>query len=131
LDDYLNGRLEVSNAVLGKRIVLPSTHNGGPRYMQQSFNDAMTMVRRDGKPDLFITITCNLQDPDILENIEPDEQPIHRPDIVARVFKLKVDQFIIDIVKGETFGEVISWCYVIEFQKRGLPHMHTLFTLAN
>lgn len=28
------------------------------------------------------------------------------------------------------FGKAISHVYVIEFQKRGLPHMHLLITLA-
>jgi hypothetical protein len=30
----------------------------------------------------------------------------------------------------EIFGRVVAWVYVIEFQKRGLPHIHALFTLA-
>lgn len=28
------------------------------------------------------------------------------------------------------FGRVVAWIYVIEFQKRGLPHIHAIFTLA-
>jgi hypothetical protein len=28
------------------------------------------------------------------------------------------------------FGQVIAYVYVIEFQKRGLPHAHILLTLA-
>jgi hypothetical protein len=60
LDDYLCGRLEVSNAELDRRVILPSTHVGSPRYMQQCFNDAMALVRKCGKPDLFITMICNL-----------------------------------------------------------------------
>ncbi|ELP83985.1 hypothetical protein EIN_124660 [Entamoeba invadens IP1] len=29
------------------------------------------------------------------------------------------------------FGTLIAWVYVIEFQKRGLPHSHILVVLAN
>lgn len=32
---------------------------GGPRYMQQRKQDAMVYVRNFGRPDLFITMTCN------------------------------------------------------------------------
>ncbi|KAK1385751.1 hypothetical protein POM88_007820 [Heracleum sosnowskyi] len=44
------------------------------------------------------------------------------PDIVARVFRLKLDQLLNDIKKGGYFGVCIGVMYVVEFQKRGLPH---------
>ncbi|CEP07425.1 hypothetical protein [Parasitella parasitica] len=44
---------------IGKRVILPSTFIGGPRHMAQLYQDAMSLVRRFGKPDLFITFTCN------------------------------------------------------------------------
>jgi hypothetical protein len=72
--------------------------------MQQCFNDAMALVRKCGKPDLFITMICNPEDPDIVENLEGDKKPIDRPEMVARVFCLKKDQLLNDIVKGELFG---------------------------
>jgi hypothetical protein len=130
LDDYLHGRAEINNAELGRRVVLPSSHVGSPRYLQQCYNDAMSLVRKFGKPDLFITMTCNPQDPDIVENLEPGQSPIDRPDLVARVFNLKKKKLLEDIIEGEKFGKTIAHCYVIEFQKRGLPHMHLLVTLA-
>ena len=34
-----------------------------------------------------------------------------------------------DLTKHNVMGKVVSWCYVVEFQKRGLPHAHVLFTL--
>jgi len=33
------------------------------------------------------------------------------------------------IVRQKFFGEVKAFVYVIEFQKRGLPHVHILVTL--
>ena len=35
---------------------------------------------------------------------------------------------IVDIKSGHIFGNVIAYVYTIEFQKRGLPHCHALFT---
>ena len=34
------------------------------------------------------------------------------------------------IIKGQIFGEVVAYFGAIEWQKRGLPHAHFLFTLA-
>ena len=39
--------------------VLPS-FTGSPRHMQQLYQDAMAIVRKHGRPDLFIIMTCNL-----------------------------------------------------------------------
>ncbi|XP_019150680.1 PREDICTED: uncharacterized protein LOC109147533 [Ipomoea nil] len=52
-----------------------------------------------------------------------------RPDIVCRVFKLKLDCLIKEIKNGKLFGRVKAVIYTIEFQKRGLPHAHILLFL--
>ena len=46
------------------------------------------------------------------------------------MFKQKKDQLLKDLAKGGIFGKVIADMYVIEFQKRGLPHAHILIILA-
>ena len=74
----------------GVPVVLPSSFLGSPRDMHARYQDAMAVVRVHGKPDLFITFTCNPNHPDILENLLPGQQPKDRPDIVARVFKALV-----------------------------------------
>ncbi|KAK1347231.1 hypothetical protein POM88_055054 [Heracleum sosnowskyi] len=51
------------------------------------------------------------------------------PDIVARVFRLKLDQLLDDINKNSYFGVCVGVMYVVEFQKRGLPHVHMLIWL--
>ena len=50
-------RGDTSCKSLGKRIVLPTTFTGGPRYMIQNNQDAMAICRWAGNPDLFITFT--------------------------------------------------------------------------
>jgi hypothetical protein len=114
---------------IGKRVILPSTFIGGPRNMNQLYHDAMAIVRSRGKPDLFITVTCNPVWPEILEAIDADQKAEDRPDIVARVFKLKLDAIMNDIVHEKVFGETAGQVYTIEFQKRGLPHAHILIIL--
>ena len=116
---------------LGRRVVLSSSFIGGPRAMRQLYQDAMSVVTRHGKPDLFITFTCNPRWPEITENLQPGQDASNRPDLVARVFNLKVKELIEDIVDNKVFGPVKAYFYVIEFQKRGLPHLHLLLMLQN
>ena len=91
----------------------------------------LSLVREYGKPDLFITMTCNPKWPEIVNELRPGQEPQDRPDIVARVFKDKMDQLMNDLVQGECFGKVVGYLYCVEFQKRGLPHVHILLILAN
>ena len=51
-----------------------------------------------------------------------------RLDIVARVFALKVKELIKDLRAG-ILGPHAAHVYTIEYQKRGLPHMHLLLFL--
>lgn len=99
---------------IGKRIVLPSTFTGSRRYMSRVYHDAMAIVRQYGKPDLFITITTNPSWPEIKEQLLPHQKAQDRPDIVARVFQLKLDELILDLKKG-IFGKLEAYVCTIEF----------------
>ncbi len=65
--------------------------------MQEYIQDAMTYVRHYGRPDLFITFTCNPNWEEILSLLLPGQQSIHRHDITARVFKQKL-KCLIDFI---------------------------------
>lgn len=100
--DYINnGSSETS-----RPIILPSTFQGSPRNMRERYHDAMAMVTKYGKPDLFITMTCNPYWPEIKNNLFEGQTTADRPDLVARVFNLKFKALINDIVSGKVFGEV-------------------------
>ena len=60
LVDRLSNTANDMNCQVGKIVILPSTFVDSPRYMMQNYQDAMTIVCMKGKPDLFITMTCNL-----------------------------------------------------------------------
>ncbi|KAK7340503.1 hypothetical protein VNO77_21209 [Canavalia gladiata] len=123
-------RGENNPARIGKRIVLPSSFTGGARYMFQNYQDAMTICRWTGYPDLFITFTCNQKWPEIHRTLQHHTlRAEDRPDLLCRVFKIKLDHLIMEIKEGNVFGKVISVVYSIEFQKRGLPHAHILIFL--
>ncbi|XP_045455661.1 uncharacterized protein LOC123665392 [Melitaea cinxia] len=98
----------------------------GPRYLHEKSQDAMTYVRNYGKPDLFITATCNPNWSEIKENINTNLTPQDRYDIVNRVFHLKVQKLLHLINKSHIFGPPRCHMYTIEWQKRGLPHVQLL-----
>ena len=130
-EDWLAGD-EIGNPDdLGQRVVLPSSYIGGPRHLQQQYQDAMTIARFFQKIDLFITMTANPSWDEISRELLPGQTSYDRPDIVARVFKLKKEELLNDIYKKQIFGRVVAYLYVIEFQKRGLPHVHLLVVLEN
>ena len=66
-----------------------------------------------------------------MSELRPGEKAQDRPDLVARVFKLKKDKLMKDIVFGKVLGRVPAYLWVIEFQKRGLPHAHILVILSD
>jgi hypothetical protein len=49
----------------------------------------MAICREYHKPDFFITMTCNPKWEEITKELRPGETVEDRPDLVARVFKLK------------------------------------------
>ncbi|XP_073129973.1 uncharacterized protein [Henckelia pumila] len=127
VDSVVGG--ETRGGEVGHRMVLPSSFIGGPRDMRRRYLDAMALVRNFGKPDLFITMTCNPEWPEIKNHLFPGQTSHDRPDLVSRVFRAKLVDLKNQIIKENFFGSVIAYVYVIEFQKRGLPHCHFLLIL--
>ena len=116
---------------IGQLTILPSSFTGGMRYMHERTQDAMTYVRCHGRPDLFITFTCNPKWPEIDTQLMPGQKSQDRHDLLARVFRRKVVILMDLIVKGSIFGKTRCYMYTIEWQKRGLPHTHILIWLAD
>ena len=131
--DHMHSEAEQSGNRIGKQIILPSSHPGSPRCMYQHYQDAMSMVSQLGPPDVFLTMTLNPNDDDIKQALMDiganPSKPYYYPHVVVRVAYLKFQKLMQEVVKNEIFGKVAGWVYVIEFQKRGLPHMHALITL--
>ncbi|XP_053206261.1 uncharacterized protein LOC128390551 [Panonychus citri] len=76
-------------------------------------------------------MTCNPNWPEITGSILPNEKWFDRPDITVRVFNGKVEEMKNLLLKNKIFGQVTSLICVIEFQKRGLPHLHLLLNVSN
>ncbi|KAL6546679.1 hypothetical protein OROMI_022400 [Orobanche minor] len=127
-DAVLRGNAPTTS--IGKHFVIPTSFTGGPRYMIQNHQDAMAICKWYGFPDLFITITCNPKWPEISRYLSSvNSNPEDRPDIVCRVFKMKLDVLIKDLKDHGLLGKTQAVIYTVEFQKRGLPHAHILLFL--
>ncbi|CAE1246573.1 unnamed protein product [Acanthosepion pharaonis] len=92
---------------LGKPCILPSSYTDDPRYMHERTQDAMTYVRHYGRPDLFVTFTCNPKWVEITRELFPGQQYSHRPDLIARVFRLQLCKLMDLILKGQVYGRVV------------------------
>lgn len=82
-------------------------------------------------PDLFLTMTCNPRWPEIVENVPPGADASLYVDVVARVFIGKWRALLKDIVVGQIFGPVLAYCWRVEWQFRGWPHIHSMWILAH
>ncbi|XP_009791383.2 uncharacterized protein [Nicotiana sylvestris] len=112
---------------VGQRVILPASFIGDPREMHRRYMDAMDLVQR--LPDLFIIMTCNPDWAEIQENLCEGQFAQDRPDLVTRIFRAKLQDLKDQIFKKKIFGPVAAHVFVVEFQKRGLPHIHLLIIL--
>jgi hypothetical protein len=115
---------------------LPSS----PINMCEQKQKCLTIMGTHGKPSHFITFTCNPLWPEITRALAEHGLKPHEwdkcPLLVARMFKIKKDRLLDDLRNGNFLGyrppnrvrvkkrPVITICYVVEYQKRGLPHVH-------
>lgn len=56
----------------------------------------------------------------------PIDEVENRPDVISRIFWVKLEEVKKDMLRKHIFGKVVAFTYTIEFQKRGLLHAHFL-----
>nr|XP_025680334.1 uncharacterized protein LOC112781559 [Arachis hypogaea] len=101
---------------IGTQIILPSSFTGGRRYMFNRCQDAMTICKHFGYPDLFLTITCNPNWPEFQRFSERERIPIaDRSDISCRVFHAKLKCLLSDLKEGVFFGPLNATHINLEF----------------
>lgn len=104
---------EQNGDAVGKRRVLASSFIGGPRDKLRRYLDAMALVRKYGKPDVFLTMTCNPNWEEITRELETGQTPQDRPDIVVRVFRAKLQEMKKQLFEKAILGKVQAYTYVI------------------
>ena len=114
---------------VGAPIILPAHFAGSPRWYHALYHDALALPAAFHLPDLFVTVTFNPEWPE-LARMMPAHGNVHdHADVVARVFWMRFSRIMKDIFDHGVFGEVLSYCYRIEWQLRGFPHAHVLLIL--
>ncbi|XP_074336775.1 uncharacterized protein LOC141673947 [Apium graveolens] len=108
---------------VGKAVILPASFTGSQRYMSQYFKDSLAICRAIGHPSLFLTMNCNSKWPEIQELLKllPNVNHVDAPDIVSRVFKLKLDQLLDLIKKKNYFGKCIGVMHVDQLVSAEIP----------
>ena len=73
--------------------------------MSQLYQGAMTIVRKYGMLDLFIIFTCN---PLWALSFLLEQKATDRPDLIVRVFKLKLRELLNDNLKRHVQGKPLA-----------------------
>jgi len=93
-------RGETNPSSIGRRTVFPASFTSGTRYMFNNCQDVMAICKKFEYLDLVITITCNVNWSEIRDFVSPRSlSASDKPDIVCRVFKMKLDQMMTDFKK--------------------------------
>jgi hypothetical protein len=71
-------------------------------------------------------MTANPKWPEVEEAIPAGTEDRARMDIVARIFQLKLSHLKMLLFKQNFLGKTVAHIFTIEFQKRGLPHVHLI-----
>ena len=88
----------------------------------------MAICRHFHKLDLFLTMTANPKLPEIIHSLFPGQTAPDHPDIVSQVFEQK-KKALLKLIDNGFFGISAAHIHTIEFQKRGLSHIHLLIFL--
>jgi hypothetical protein len=75
----------------------------------------MALVKKFGKPDLFITMTCNPNWLEILHELRPGEEAKNHPDLTSRVFNMKFNALLKDLLQNGVLGIAMVDIHVVEW----------------
>ena len=99
--------------------------------MFELYQDSMSIVRKYGNPDLFITFTCSPKWEEISSALSLNQKATDRPDLTKRVFRIKLRKLLNNICVKYFLGRILAHVYTIEFQKRDLLFAHILIILSD
>jgi Helitron helicase-like domain at N-terminus len=108
-------------------VYLPSGFIHSPAWSAANVSDCLALRKALGPITLFITFTTNPKWPEIVSELRPGEVAFDRPDVLIRAFQRRSSLFMKDISKY--LGPIRYHIRIMEFQKRGLPHLHIAVAL--
>ena len=81
--------------------------------MRRRYMDAMALVRKYSRPDIFLTMTCNPNWDEIRRELYLGQTPQDCPDLVTRVFRAKLEELKRSFLEDHILGEVQAYVYVV------------------
>ncbi|RCV25517.1 hypothetical protein SETIT_5G173100v2 [Setaria italica] len=109
--DYIRNNQDILRADLYQGLVdswrmgVEDADEVGPRNMRRRYMDAMALVRKFGKPDIFLTMTCNPNWDEIKNELYPGQSPQDRPNLVSRVFRAKLEELKKMLMEKDILGK--------------------------
>jgi hypothetical protein len=96
---------------------LSESYVGGPRHLKSLAKNALVIVSALGPPSVFITLTCNADNPAIVCRLLPGQTAFDRPDVVVQVFRAQLRAFLHNLRNGKYLGGRTTYImHVIEYQ---------------
>ena len=114
---------DVDPSLIGHCVILLSSYTRRDQYMQQWYQNSMAIVQSLGKLTFFITMTANLNWPEITRKLLSHQTADNRLNIVSWVFHLRVQFLLNGFKKAQVFGQYLGSVYTIEYQKQRLSHL--------
>ena len=116
----------------GSSSFLSDSVMGSPRHRKKLALNGLALTAELGKLHLFTTMTVDPNCAEIMEQLAPGQTAFDRPDVVCRVFHAKKNALINNLKNGHYFGSKCAYIvHVIEYQHRGLPHVHITYRLED
>ena len=103
---------------------IPTSFLGSRQQVLRQVANALALARVYRKPLLFITVITNPRWPKIEEHLLPGQRALDNPQLVSRVFYVRLLN-LIRFLKRQV-QKIVYIVRVIKFQKRGLPHAYIL-----
>ncbi|GFX56444.1 helitron_like_N domain-containing protein [Trichonephila clavipes] len=101
LQDVIMNEADLDPNSLCQMVILSSSFVNSARYLHEYTHDVFTYVLNYGRPDLFITMTCNPARPEITRELISGQNSTDRHDLTARVFKVKVQKLVALLTKAK------------------------------
>ncbi|KAH8933125.1 hypothetical protein BDL97_18G013900 [Sphagnum fallax] len=76
-------------------------------------------------------MTYNSNWSEIFHELRPGEEANDRPDLTSKVFNMKLNALLKDLLQNGVLGIAMADIHVVEWQKRGLAHGHILIILRS
>ncbi|XP_071713508.1 uncharacterized protein [Rutidosis leptorrhynchoides] len=118
-------RGDQTSSDVGSRTILPASFTDLPRYMYNHYLDALDICRAFGNPQFFVTFTYNVRWPEIARYLQPFPRltTSDRVDIVARVFRFKVKEFVAFLKDERPLGDFRGAYFICYSKKLFAPCM--------